>query len=53
MNGKKAKALRKKAYGDYSFRFKKYLRNTATGQLINKPYSPRSVYQKLKKESKA
>jgi hypothetical protein len=35
MNGKKAKVLRKKIYGDdFSFRYRKYFRVTKSGQCI-------------------
>jgi len=54
MNDKKAKLLRKTVYGDIDYRDREYV-SLLTGQIINKEYSLRSVYQKTKrlyKESK-
>lgn len=49
MNGKRAKIIRKKIYGDnFSPRFRKYYRNNETGQIIAD--NRRRMYQLAKKE---
>jgi len=50
MNGKRAKAIRKKVYGDYSPRFRQYARVPGKGNLIADP--KRRIYQKMKKAVK-
>jgi len=48
MNDKKAKLLRKTVYGNIDFRDREY-ETLLTGQIINKEYILRSVYQRTKK----
>ena len=48
MKGKKAKALRKQVYGDkFSFRVRKYMKNTKTGTIFC--VGKRKKYQSLKR----
>lgn len=54
MNGRKAKELRRQAYGDTSQREeRKYYKGSAgrSGRrpIVNGPSTPRAVYQRLKK----
>ena len=46
MNGKKAKALRRAAYGDHSHRKRTYIINKKTGQI--RTDKKRTVYQEMK-----
>lgn len=52
MRGKKAKQLRKKIYGDYSHKARRYMR-LDSGQIINAPDSLRSKYLKAKNGKKS
>jgi len=50
LRGTKAKRIRKQVYGpDGSPRFRKYIQNSKTGQIIADP--KRDLYQKMKRES--
>jgi len=48
MNDKAVKLLRKTVYGTVNYRDREY-ETLLTGQVINKEYSLRSVYQRTKK----
>ena len=48
MNDKKAKLLRKTVYGNIDPKDREY-ETLLTGQVVNKEYSLRSVYQRTKK----
>lgn len=53
MNGKQAKRLRRKVYGDMSIRAPRvYSVCASTGQVVNHPESLRARYQRAKKEGK-
>ena len=47
MRGAKAKAIRKRIYGDFSPRFRKYIISNKTGQICADP--KRDLYQKAKR----
>jgi hypothetical protein len=49
MNGRKAKALRKKVYGDGSLRVRRVYGRLNNGQIVNDPSSPRAIYQAAKR----
>ena len=58
MNGRKAKELRRQAYGDTSQRTEReyYYDNKRRGRsgrrpIVNGPSTPRAVYQRLKKSA--
>ena len=51
MRGKKARQLRKQAFGEQSRRTKHYLTNE-NGTVKHTPESPMGIYKKLKKENK-
>ncbi|MBZ0158432.1 MAG: hypothetical protein K8I29_19715 [Alphaproteobacteria bacterium] len=51
MNDKKAKKLRREIYRDTSLKVKReYVLFSDTGQILNKPGSPRARYQAAKKK---
>lgn len=49
MSGRKAKALRKQVYGDFSQRERRYLR-TPQGTIFSDPNGLRAAYQRAKRE---
>lgn len=49
MNGKKAKAIRKEVYGDYSIRYRAYGRDPKKGNIIAD--DRRRLYQKTKRRA--
>jgi len=52
MNGKKAKALRKKVYEEGSLRVRRVYGRLSNGQIVNDPSTPRAIYQAAKKAAK-
>jgi hypothetical protein len=52
MNARKAKALRKKVYGDLSKRQPRFYQKNEKGMIINRPGSYRFIYQQAKRASR-
>lgn len=53
MNGRKAKALRRAAYGDLSLKTpRKYFSHRGHGQVVNDPKGPRRAYRIAKRLAK-